>query len=104
MRGQRSSITSRSTYRCCRSHIGDGGGIGCAPRTCVRTASLLDPNSHLIDYSDMADAKPIPANSSPLIPAVVLPRCGGEIDFCVRGPGATELGRRQGQDGMTLLA
>ncbi len=54
--------------------------------------------------TNVADAIPIPANSSPLIPRLFCRDVPAEIDFCVRGLGAQELGRRQGQDGKTLHA
>src|SRR5688572_12739016 len=43
--------------------------------------------------------KPIPDNSSPLIPRLFCKDVAAEIDFCVKALGATELGHRVDEDG-----
>src|SRR4051794_5518561 len=46
-----------------------------------------------------ADVKPIPDNSSAVIPRLFCRDVVAEIDFCKTGFGAVELGRRPGPDG-----
>jgi len=48
--------------------------------------------------------KPIPNNSSPLIPRLFCKDVAAEIDFCKTALGAEELGRRPGPDGTAMHA
>ena len=52
----------------------------------------------------MTNVKPIPDNSSVLIPVLVCREPGSEIDFCKTTFGAVELGRRPGSDGTVVHA
>ena len=47
----------------------------------------------------MSDVKPIPDNSSAMIPMLVCRDVAAEFDFCQTTFGALELGRRPGPDG-----
>jgi PhnB protein len=52
----------------------------------------------------MSNVKPIPDNSSVVIPMLVCRDVSGEIDFCKTTFGAMELGRRPGPDGTVVHA
>jgi PhnB protein len=52
----------------------------------------------------MSDVKPVPDNSSVLIPMLICRDVGAEIDFCTKVLGAAELGRRPGPDGNVVHA
>jgi len=52
----------------------------------------------------MSDVKPVPDNSSTLIPMLVCRDVAGAIDFCKTAFGAVELGRRPGADGGVVHA
>ena len=52
----------------------------------------------------MSDVKPIPDNSSVVIPMLVCHHVSAEIDFCKTTFGAMELGRRPGPDGTVVHA
>ena len=51
-----------------------------------------------------ASVKPIPDNSSVVIPRLFCKDVAAEIDFCVTALGAEELGRRPGPDGTAIHA
>src|SRR2546423_1352124 len=52
----------------------------------------------------MSTVKPIPDNSSVVIPMLVCSGVGAEIDFCKTTFGTVELGRRPGPDGSVAHA
>jgi PhnB protein len=52
----------------------------------------------------MTNAKPIPDNSSVLIPMLVCHDVSAEVDFCKTTFGALEVGRRPGPDGTVAHA
>ncbi len=52
----------------------------------------------------MSNVKPIPDNSSVVIPMLVCRDVAAEIDFCKTALGAVELGRRPGPDGAVAHA
>ena len=52
----------------------------------------------------MSNVKPIPENSSVVIPMLVCRDASAEIDFCKTTFGAAELGRRPGPDGTVVHA
>jgi PhnB protein len=52
----------------------------------------------------MSDAKPIPDNSSVVMPMLVCREVSAEIRFCKTTFGAVELGRRAGPDGAVVHA
>jgi PhnB protein len=52
----------------------------------------------------MSKVKPIPDNSSAVIPMLVCRDVAAEIDFCKTALGAVELGRRPGPDGNVVHA
>ena len=52
----------------------------------------------------MSNVKPIPENSSVVIPMLVCRDASAEIDFCKTTFGAAELGRRPGPDGTVAHA
>ncbi len=52
----------------------------------------------------MSTVKPIPDNSSVVIPMLVCRDVAAEIDFCKTAIGAVELGRRPGPDGKVAHA
>jgi PhnB protein len=52
----------------------------------------------------MSNLKPIPDNSSVVIPMLVCRNVAAEIDFCKTALGAVELGRRPGPDGTAVHA
>src|SRR3989442_15295388 len=52
----------------------------------------------------MSNVKPIPANSSRVIPMLVCRDASAEIDFCKITFGAVELGRRPGPEGTVVHA
>jgi PhnB protein len=49
----------------------------------------------------MSDVKPIPANSSVVIPMLICQDAAAQIEFCKSALEAVELGRRPGPDGAT---
>lgn len=52
----------------------------------------------------MSTVKPIPDNSSVVIPMLVCREVAAEVEFCVTALGAVELGRRPGPDGAPVHA